>query len=88
MPSRRKKWYVATSVAHGVPLPAGRVHLASYGAGVLTPGAQPADVVFTTEPGLLVADPRRVRASLTAFAPGTPIPSGYRLIAETSGETD
>lgn len=88
MPGRRSRWVAAVVVAHGVAAPAGRARWASYGAGVTTRSTPKLDVEVMTEAQLQTADPRRVKITLTRFTAGTPIPGHYRVISESTGETD
>lgn len=79
-----RRWYAAYLKAEGVETPRNRVRLASYGSGVVTPGTVPIDVDETNEGEEI---PHRVPANLTRFAPGTPIPKGYKVVSESSGES-
>ena len=83
---RYKKWAAAVVVAHGVAAPAGRVRWASYGAGVTTPGTPVLDVQVLTEAQMQTAAGYRVKATLTRFSAGTPIPGYYKVISESTGE--
>ena len=69
----------------GVASPDRWVRYASYGAGVLTPWAVPMGVEVLTVAQAEQRPWKKVIA-LTRFAPGTVVPSNYRLISELAAE--
>lgn len=78
---RTKRHAAAVLYAAGAPAPADRPRLASYGAGVLTPGTVVYALAVVSEGG---GKPHQLPVTLTRFAPGTPIPASYKLISETA----